>query len=77
MNMLRRLILIFYLLGGLAVGWAAPVRTAAPLMVGGNFSDRISTGTVSKPVLFDAAARDAEIAEGVWSGRKRICVQTA
>lgn len=63
MNMLRKFLFILCLFLGVTCAWAASGgQTAAPLMVGGNFSDRISTGTVSKPVLFDAAARDAEIA---------------
>lgn len=59
MNMLKRFfILSALLLCGLAA-FAAPAQQSAPLIVGGNFSERTATG---KSVIFDAAARDGEIA---------------
>lgn len=59
MNMLKRILLSgVFLLTGLAL-FAAPAQKAAPLIVGGNFSDRTTGG---KAVIFDQAARDAEIA---------------
>lgn len=57
--MLKRLLFSSLLaLAALAV-FAAPARQPAPLIVGGNFSDRMTEG---KPLVFDRAARDAEIA---------------
>ncbi len=46
------------LLAGAGV-FAAPAQTGAPLIVGGNFSDRVNT---QQAVIFDQQARDAEIA---------------
>ncbi len=59
MNMLKRFVILTALFLCALAAFSAPAQQSAPLIVGGNFSERTATG---KSVIFDAAARDGEIA---------------
>lgn len=58
MNMFKKTVLILFLCVVSPLLWAAN-QGAAPLMVGGNFSDNVAT---QKAATFDNQARDAEVA---------------
>lgn len=58
MNMFKRGIFLIFAIYIVAAGLAVAAPSSAPLIVGGNFSDKTST---AKAVVFDAAAKDAEI----------------
>ena len=57
--MFRKMVFCFALLLAGAGVFAAPAQPGAPLIVGGNFSDRVNT---QQTIIFDQKTRDAEIA---------------
>ena len=56
--MLKKLCILSFLILTSLSGFAAAPKETSPLMVGGNFSDKVST---SRSVIFDEATREAEI----------------
>ena len=62
MNMLKKILLLLCVLGISCVLWAAGTHKPAALMIGGNFSNQVTTGSTTKTTVFDSATREAEIA---------------